>query len=167
MKANQTVQRIEHERRGCNPRFPRARSLSLSPWTTASFMRMSPLILLIALLGCSHSETPNAASQMSQQIQQWVPKGTSVTAARQIMQQHQFVCTVGSYDSRVAMPTGSDPVWWDVGSFIGRDGKTMPVTNVTILTCKLDSTNEAYDVTLSAVNSEMDGRLYVSSRRLR
>jgi hypothetical protein len=130
-------------------------------------MKILPIILLVTLIGCSRSETPDPASQMSQQIQHWVPKGTSVAAARQILEQHQFVCTVGSYDSRAAMPPGSDPLWWDVGSFVGRDGKTMPVTNVTILTCKLDNTNEAYDATLSTVNGETDGRYNVSSRRLR
>ncbi len=130
-------------------------------------MKISPLILLVALLGCSQSQTLNPASQMGQQIKQWVPQGTSVAAAQQIMQQHQFVCTVGSYDSRAAMPPGSDPLWWDVRSFKGRDGKTMPVTNVTILICKFVNTNEAYEVTLSAVNGETDGRHLVSSRRLR
>jgi hypothetical protein len=103
-------------------------------------------------------------SQMSLQIQHWVPKRTSVAAARQIMEQHQFVCAVGSYDSRAAMPPGSDPFWWKVGSFIGRDGKTMPVTNVTLLSCKFDNTNEIWEATLSAVNGETDGRYLVSSR---
>jgi hypothetical protein len=124
-------------------------------------MKILPIILLVALIGCSRSETPNLASQRSQEIQRWVPKGTSVTAARQIMEQHQFVCTVSSYDSRAAMPPGSDPLWWDVGSFIGRDGKTMPVTNVTILDFKQTNCSAR----LSAVNGETDGRYFVSASR--
>jgi hypothetical protein len=132
-------------------------------------MKIIPVILLFWLIGCSREE-PNPASQMSRQIQQWVPKGTPVAAARQIMEQHQFVCAVGSYDSRAAMPPDSDPLWWDAGSFISKSGKTLPVTNVTILTCKREDTNNdvwAYDATLTAVDGEFDGRYLVSARHVR
>jgi hypothetical protein len=124
-------------------------------------MKTLPIILLVVLIGCSRSETPNRASQISQQIQRWVPMGTSVTAARQIMEQHQFVCTVSSYDSRAAMPPGSDPIWWEIGRFIGRDGKAMPVTNVTILDFKQANCSAR----LSAVNGETDGRYSVFASR--
>jgi hypothetical protein len=133
-------------------------------------MKIFPIILLVALIGCRRSETPTRASQMSRQIQQWVPKGTSVSAARQIMEQHQFVCTVGAYDSRAAMPAGSDPLWWDVGAFISINGKTLPVTNVTILTCRRTATNSgvwAYDATLTGVDGEFDGDYLVSARHVR
>jgi hypothetical protein len=133
-------------------------------------MKISPFILLVVLIGCGRSDTPNPASQMSQQIQQWVPKGTSVAAARQIMEQHQFVCTVGSYDSKAAMPSGSDPLWWDAGGFIGKSGKTLPVTNVTLLTCTRADTNSdvwAYDVTLTGVDGEFDGRYLVSAHQVK
>jgi hypothetical protein len=133
-------------------------------------MKIVPFILLVALIGCSHSETASPALQMSRQIQQWVPKGTPLAAARQAMEQHQFVCTVDSYASRAAMPPGSDPLWWNVGSFISRDGKTLPVTNVTILTCKRADTNFgvcAYEATLTAVDGEFDGRYSVSASHMR
>ena len=142
----------------------------LSTLGTPRFMKISPFILLVALIGCSRTQTTTQttilASQMNQQIQGWVPRGTSVAAARQIMEQHQFVCTVGSYDSRAAMPPGSDPLWWDASS-VTRDGKTMPVTNVTILTCNRADTNETYCATLGAVNGEIDGPYNLWAQRLR
>ena len=125
-------------------------------------MKALPFILLVVLIGCSRTQTPSLGSQMNQQIQEWVPKGTSVAAARQIMEQHQFVCTVGSYDSKAAMPPGSDPLWWDAGSYRG-----MPVTNVTILTCKRVESNMTYYATLSAVNGEIDGPYNLVAQRLK
>jgi hypothetical protein len=107
---------------------------------------------------------------MSQQIQQWIPQGTPVVELRQIMEQHQFVCTVGSYDSKAAMPPGSDPLWWDVGGFITKGGKTLPVTNVAIFTCKRTDTNSdgwAYEARLTAVDGEFDGRYLVSANHVR
>ena len=133
-------------------------------------MKGLPYILLAALIGCSRQATPNQASQMSQQIQQWIPNGARVAVVQQIMEQHQFVCTVGSYDSRAAMPAGSDPKWWDVGGYITSGGKTLPVTNVTILTCKrAETTNDvwAYDATLTSVDGEFDGSYLVLARRMR
>lgn len=133
-------------------------------------MKLSPFVLLVALIGCSRSEAPNPASQMSQQIQQWIPQGTPVVELRQIMEQHQFVCTVGSYDSKAAMPPGSDPLWWDVGGFITKGGKTLPVTNVAIFTCKRTDTNSdgwAYEARLTAVDGEFDGRYLVSANHVR
>jgi hypothetical protein len=135
-----------------------------------SFMKKLSFILLMALLGCSRPVTPNPASQMSQQIQQWVPKGTPSAMAQQVMEQHQFVCTVGSYDSRAAMPPGSDPLWWDAGSFNSSSGRTLPVTNVTILTCTRTDTNTevwADEATLMAVDGEFDGRYLVTATRVR
>jgi hypothetical protein len=133
-------------------------------------MKVLPFILLVVLVGCSRQVPSNTASQMSHQIQQWVPRGTRVAAVRQIMEQHQFVCTVGSYESRAAMPPGSDPKWWDVEGYITSGGETLPVTNVTILTCKrADTTNDAwaYDATLTAVDGEVDGSYLVSAHRVR
>lgn len=129
-----------------------------------------PFILLVALVGCSRPAPPNMASQMSQQIQQWIPKGTPVATVRQVMAQHQFACLVNSYDSRAAMPLGSDPKWWDDGNYGTSGGTSLPVTNVTILTCKrAANTNEvwAYDTTFTAVNGEFDGSYLVSARRAR
>jgi hypothetical protein len=133
-------------------------------------MKIFPIILLVALIGCSRSKTPSQASQMSQQIQSWVPKGTSVSKVRQIMEQHQFAYTVGSYDSKAAMPPGSDPLWWDVGSFISANGRTLRVTNVTLLTCTRTDTNNdvwTYDATFTGVDGEFDGSYLVSARHVR
>lgn len=129
-----------------------------------------PFILLVALMGCSRQTQPSAAAQMCQQIEQWVPKGTPIAKARQTMEQHQFVCVVASYDSKAAMPSGSDPLWWDIGSFITSAGRTVRVTNVTLLTCKrAETTNDAlaYDTTFTAVNGEFDGSYSVSAHRMR
>ena len=130
-------------------------------------MKVLVFILLVALVGCSRSDTASPALQMSRQIQQWIPKGTPVAAVRELMEQHQFVCTVDSYASREAMPPGSDRLWWNIGSFISRDGRTLPVTNVTILACKRADTHIEYQATFTAVDGEFDGRYAVSASGVR
>jgi hypothetical protein len=68
------------------------------------------------------------------------------------------------------MPPGSDPLWWDVGGFITKGGKTLPVTNVAIFTCKRTDTNSdgwAYEARLTAVDGEFDGRYLVSANHVR
>ena len=133
-------------------------------------MKLLPFILLAALIGCSRQAPPVAGSQVAQHIRQWVPKGTRLAAVRRTMEQHHFVCTVGSYDSRAVMPPGSDPRWWDTGSFITSSGRTLPVTNVTILTCQRTDTNGevwAYDATFMTVDGEFDGVYTLSARRVR
>lgn len=97
-----------------------------------------------------------------------IPAGISLASARQIMEQHQFACTVGSYDSKVAMPPGSDAIRWDTG--IIRDGKPAALTNLTLLTCSRSETNEGdwvYEATLTVLNGKTDSHLTVSSRRIK
>jgi hypothetical protein len=109
---------------------------------------------------------PNLATQMSQQIQAWVPSGTSLAAARRIMEQHEFTCAVASYDSKAAMPPNSDTIMWDNGVF--RNGKAEALTNLTLLTCSRAETNSAvwvYDATLTSLNGEISGPYTVTSRR--
>src|SRR5208283_4336756 len=118
-------------------------------------MKLLPFILMFALAGCSQPDNP--AKQMSHQIQEWVPAGTSLASARQNMEQHQFACTVGSYDCKAAMPPGSDTIRWDTG--IIRDGKPAALTNLSLLTCNRTETNGrvlVYEATLTVLNGETD-----------
>jgi hypothetical protein len=129
-------------------------------------MKFLPFILIFALAGCSQPENP--ATQLSHQIQEWVPAGTPLASARQIMEQHQFACTVSSYDSKSAMPSGSDTIRWDTG--IIRDGKPAALTNLSLMTCSRTETNGSvlvYEATLTVLNGETDSKLTVSSRRIR
>ena len=128
-------------------------------------MKFLPFILMFALAGCSQPENP--ATQMSHQIQEWVPAGTALASARQIMEQHQFACTVGSYDSKAAMPPGSDTIRWDTG--VLKDGRYAALTNLSLLTCSRTETNGSvlvYEATLTVLNGETDSGLTVSSRRI-
>jgi hypothetical protein len=84
------------------------------------------------------------------------------------MEQYQFTCTVGSYDSKAAMPPGSDTIKWDTG--IIRDGKPAALTNLTLLNCSRSETNEGvwvYEATLTVLNGETDSHLIVSSSRIK
>lgn len=126
-------------------------------------MNRSPLIFLVLLIGCSHTERTAPAALMRQQIQQWIPKGTSVTAACRIMEQHEFSCTVHSYDSIAAMPPGPDKAWWNAGTHTNGNILTS-VTNVTLVSCKRAATTndiQEYNVKLTAVNGDINGRVTV------
>jgi hypothetical protein len=104
---------------------------------------------------------------MNQQVEQWIPSAASLSQVRHTMEQHQFSCADGSYNSRAEMPQGSDPLWWDTG-YVRRGGKTVPVTNLSILTCKRNDTNGnvwAYEAKLTFVDGEFDGRYMMVARR--
>ena len=131
-------------------------------------MKLPPFILMFALFGCARSDSDNPASHTSRQIEEWVPPGTSLALARQIMEQHQFACTVVSYDSKAAMPPGADTLRWDTG--IIRDGKPESVTNLTLLICRRNETNGGvwvYETTLTVLNGETDSRLKTSASRIK
>src|SRR5215469_553879 len=100
---------------------------------------------------------------MNKQIQDWIPMGTPLAEARQIMEQHHFVCTVTSYDSREAMPPGSDTSRWDTPIIV--DGKPLVATNLTFLHCTWTDTNDSqpYQAQLTMVNGRSDGTLTVTS----
>src|SRR5690242_6831631 len=95
-------------------------------------MKLSPLILLIALIGCSRSETPNPASQMSHQIQQWVPDQASLVTVREIMEQHHFGCSVQSYTNSQATDVADGDI---LGQTVRIKGQAQVVTNVCYLKC--------------------------------
>jgi hypothetical protein len=112
-------------------------------------MKILPFILLVALTGCSHPES--RAARMGRQIQQWVPDGTPLAAARQIMEQHQFTCSVVSFTNAEQMSNSPDAVLWN--TIVTRDGQHYKVTNVSHLDCKTPQC----EITFSVVNGETTG----------
>src|ERR1039458_1024591 len=95
-------------------------------------MKTLTLILLLALIGCSRSESPS--QKASKQIQQWIPPETSLASARQIVEQHGFTCSIVSYDSIGAITNDPDAIQW-TKEFMLRNGKTEAVTNISVLNC--------------------------------
>src|SRR5690349_5694278 len=99
-------------------------------------MKTLPFILLLAFVGCSHSEHDLVLRQTSEKVSQWVPMGTSLAVARQTMEGHQFTCSVSSYDSLEQMRRDrpKEIGWWN--QRIIRDHVTQDVTNITYVECK-------------------------------
>ena len=97
-------------------------------------MKTFPLVLLFALVGSSNSEPP--AKNLADELIQWIPAGSSLAAVRQIMEQHQFVCSIVSYDDLNAMSNNPTAFWW-TKSFIQNSGRSEPVINITTLNCEL------------------------------
>ena len=69
-------------------------------------MKLLTFILMLALVGCGSRESRD--KQTAQQIRQWVPQWTSLQTTRQIMEQHQFACSIISYDSVAQMTNSPD-----------------------------------------------------------
>src|ERR1700690_653295 len=107
-------------------------------------MKILPFILLVTLIGCSRPESQ--AHTMGEQISQWVPDGTPLALAQQIMEQHQFICSVVSYDNAEQMSNSPDAVLWK--TIVVKDGQHFAVTNVSHLECKKPQCN----ITFSVVN---------------
>ena len=116
-------------------------------------MKTLPLVLLLALVGCSRSENNLKLLQTSEKVSQWVPMGTSLAVARQTMEQHQFACTVSSYDSREQMQKEwpKDTAIWN--ERIIKDRVIQDVKNVTYLQCKQGN----LAVLLQLINGETRG----------
>ena len=113
-----------------------------------------------ALVGCSRTENP--ATKMSHQVHQWVPDGTPLVAARQIMEQHQFTCTIDSYTNQAAMYDSAKGQWKDIVF----DYWNSTVTNISILKFHMTNSTELngkYSVTLRAINGRIDGPMTVVS----
>jgi hypothetical protein len=129
-------------------------------------MKILPFMLVVALVGCGRSDdpgVPQTTSYMERQIQEWIPAGTPLAVAMQIMEQHHFACRVASYDSKAAMPPGSGTIRWDTG--IIRSGKAAAVTNLSLLTCSRSIPNggaSVYEVILTVLNGETDRALTIS-----
>lgn len=109
---------------------------------------------MLALFGCGRSESP--ADRLSRQIQEWVPVGTPLASAQQILEQHQFSCSVDSYTNNEAMLRDHQD-YFPFTSGIIRDGKFQAVTNVSILHFK----NQNSDGTLTIVNGQNTGRCFL------
>jgi hypothetical protein len=114
-------------------------------------MRFLPFILMLALFGCGRAESP--ADRLSRQIQEWVPVGTPLASAQQILEQHQFSCSVVSYTNKEAMIHDHQD-YFPFTTGIIRDGKFQAVTNVSNLSFK----NHDSDGTLTIVNGQNTGR---------
>jgi hypothetical protein len=113
-------------------------------------MKHLPLVLMLALFGCGRAESP--ADQFSRQIQEWVPVGTPLLSARQVLEEHQFICTTVSYTNKETMVQDhQDSIFFTTG--VIRDGKVQAVTNVTIL----DFKNQSAGGRLTAVNGQIVG----------
>jgi hypothetical protein len=57
-------------------------------------MRILPLALALAILGCAHEEKlSDQPDQAALQVRNWIPIGTSLADARQIMELHHFTCS--------------------------------------------------------------------------
>ena len=88
---------------------------------------------------------------MGEQISQWVPNGTPIASARQIMEQHQFVCSVVSYTNAEQMAGSADAVFWK--TIVTRNGQHFAVTNISYLECKTPQC----DITFTVINGEVSG----------
>jgi hypothetical protein len=94
-------------------------------------MKILPFVLLVALIGCSRSQP--SALLTTDELWQWVPVGTSLDSARKTMEQHQFTCSVISYDKPEQM--GGDREASIFGSLVVKDGVQQVVTNLSYLVC--------------------------------
>jgi hypothetical protein len=126
-------------------------------------MKILPFALMLVLIGCSPSE--DQTTRMSRQIREWVPVGTSLVSARQILEQHQFTCSVDSYTNLEAMMREPLAIqWkplWTAGSF--KNGKIEAVTNISILHCTGTDNGKTYRITMPTSNGEIDGYLSMSA----
>ena len=126
-------------------------------WTVSATMKALAVILLFALVGCGERE--RASDRLQRQIHEWIPAGTPLISAQQIMEQQQFSCSIASYTNKQAMiKDGSEDLdahWWDTS--LREDGKSVSVTNITHLEFK--KTN-AWGV-LTYINGRYSGGLRV------
>jgi len=139
----------------------------LSTLGHTSIMKILPFVLLFAITGCSRPENP--ATQVSREIQQWIPVGTPLVAAQKILEQHQYVFSIDSYANQQEMngsvagsKKDSSFDYWHTGVF--RNGKTEAVTNICILSCRRIITGDQhgdYHVTLRSINGQIEGPVTV------
>ena len=116
-------------------------------------MKTLPFILLLALVGCNRSGQEAMLTQSSEQVRQWVPMGTSLATARQTMEQHQYNCSVTSFNSVEEMQRvlpNDIGIWKEM---VIRDQVIHAITNVTYLECK----RKPLVVLLRLVNGETTG----------
>ena len=112
-----------------------------------------PFILLLALVGCDRTAQEAILGKQSEQVRQWVPIGTALAKAQETMEQHQYRCSVISFDSVKQMQQvlpNDIGIWKET---VIRDQVIQAITNVTYLECK----REGLVVLLRLANGEMRG----------
>ena|ERR1041385_14458 len=83
------------------------------------------------MAGCSrHAPKPSTGDT----ILQWVPFKTSTASAQQIMEHHNFTCSVVTYTNADQMSNDADVNLW--GTSYREDGRSLVVTNVSHLECE-------------------------------
>lgn len=102
----------------------------------SNIVKVVPFVLLLAFVGCDHSRGDAMLRKTSEQVEQWVPMGTSLGAARQAMEQHQFTCSVSSYDTVEQMKAAKPREIGIWNTSVIRDHCSQFVTNVTDMECK-------------------------------
>lgn len=110
-------------------------------------MKVAPFILLLGLASCGLSDSRRS----SEQVLELVPFGTPLMAARQVMEQEQFSCSVVSYTNP---PQARNKAEWDLWNTpVVRGSQRFAVTNVSVLKC----TRRKCVVTFTVVNGETSG----------
>jgi len=78
---------------------------------------------------------------MGDELHQWIPADTSLASARQIMEQHQYACSVVSYDTLNSITNNSNAVQW-TKDFIQNHASEV-VTNISVLDCDIPNDRHA------------------------
>jgi hypothetical protein len=127
--------------------------MSLPTGNDFGLMKTFSLILLLGLVGCNRSGKEAILAQSSEQVRQWVPMGSPLAVARQTMEEHQYKCSVTSFNSVEEMQRvlpNDIGIWKEM---VIRDRVIHDITNVTYLECK----REPLVVLLRLVNGETTG----------
>jgi hypothetical protein len=110
-------------------------------------MKSATFILLLGLVGCSHSDL----RESTQQIIELLPFGTPLALARQAMEQRQFNCSIVSYTNAAQARNQAEWNLWNTP--VVKGGQRFAVTNVSVLRC----TRTNCVVTFTVVNGETSG----------
>ena len=124
-----------------SPWAERKMSSSTPPTSMARELPSAAKSLVNDVTGRNPSEPPRTTSH----ILELVPMGTTLEAARQIMTEHQFVCSVDCYTNPAQMSNGA--IW---NTAYVKGGRRFAVTNVSRLKCE----SNGCAVTFWLVNSE-------------
>ena len=119
-----------------------------------NIVKTSSLILFLTLIGCGRPAGKTEKVMLvhtNDLVLKWVPMGSSLGVARQNMEQHDFKCSVISYNSAAEMKEPGATNIWKGG--VSRNGISTPVTNVTRLECK----KGPIEVLFTVVNGETKG----------
>ena len=119
-----------------------------------NIVKTSAVVLMMMLVGCGRPARQTEKVMLmhtNDLVLKWVPMGSSLGLARQNMEQHQFKCSVVSYNSAAEMKEpGATNIWKGT---VFRNGVSSAVTNVTRLQCK----KGPVEVDFTLVNGETKG----------